>query len=725
MLVALGFPLLLLAGLEMGLRLFGYGYPTSFLLRTQIRGQEMLVDNAKFGWRFFPPAIARSPTPIAMQAKKPSGVYRIFLFGESAVLGDPRPSYGVAHYLEVILEERFPGTRFEVIPAAMTAINSHVMLPIAREFANYDGDLWIVYAGNNEYIGPFGPNTVFGTASLPLPTVRLKLALEATKTGQLLSSIRERIRPQNPKTDWSGLKMFQENQLAAGDPRRAVVDENYRRNLEDVLKAGVRAGVPVLLSTMASNLRDCAPFGSLHSPPLSGADLSPWEELYRTASTNSGQSAWAEATAGFRSAVQKSPQHAESYFRLAQCEEALGQTAEAKKHYLAARDLDAMPFRAGSSLNSRVRDLAQKHALTSVTFVDSEKSLSEASPGQISGREFFYEHVHLTPEGNYRLALTWAEAILPKLPAKLTDKKTPSWADADVCAQKLGLSDWNRSSMLEEIARRLADAPYTSQFNHTARRAQLLEQIAELREKLHPRNITDARVLFEEALRQRPDRVWLHQNYAEFLELSGNLEKAAAEWQTVRDFLPHHHVGHFQAGRLLSQLRKYEEARKAMEEVLRIRPDLEEAYLELGQAYAGQRKWDEALKQYALAQKYRPNDPRIPLRRADVLAAQNKREEAIQNLREAIRLRSSYWEARYLLGVELALDQKLAEAQTEFQEVVRLKPDHIAGRFNLAVALAKQNKLSEAMREFEETLKRDPEHKQARQYLDALRGAAR
>ena len=66
-------PLLLLGGLELGLRLAGYGYPTSFFKRARIGGKDYLVDNDKFGLRFFPPGLARSPTPVLMTAKKAPG----------------------------------------------------------------------------------------------------------------------------------------------------------------------------------------------------------------------------------------------------------------------------------------------------------------------------------------------------------------------------------------------------------------------------------------------------------------------------------------------------------------------------------------------------------------------------------------------------------------------------------------------------------------------------
>src|SRR6266850_132881 len=57
-------PLLLLACCELVLRLAGFGYPTDFLLRTQIQGRDFFIPNEKFGFRFFPAEIARTPTPL-------------------------------------------------------------------------------------------------------------------------------------------------------------------------------------------------------------------------------------------------------------------------------------------------------------------------------------------------------------------------------------------------------------------------------------------------------------------------------------------------------------------------------------------------------------------------------------------------------------------------------------------------------------------------------------
>src|SRR5258708_17071007 len=48
-----GLPLVVLALVELTLRLFGVGYRTDFLLALDKDGKTHLVQNNRFGWRFF------------------------------------------------------------------------------------------------------------------------------------------------------------------------------------------------------------------------------------------------------------------------------------------------------------------------------------------------------------------------------------------------------------------------------------------------------------------------------------------------------------------------------------------------------------------------------------------------------------------------------------------------------------------------------------------------
>ncbi len=72
-------PLLLLGGLEIILRLSGYGYPTGFFEKIRGGEKEFLVNNENFIMRFFPPETARfhqSPTTLKLVAA--AGCQRLF-----------------------------------------------------------------------------------------------------------------------------------------------------------------------------------------------------------------------------------------------------------------------------------------------------------------------------------------------------------------------------------------------------------------------------------------------------------------------------------------------------------------------------------------------------------------------------------------------------------------------------------------------------------------------
>ncbi len=240
---ALALPLLLLTLLELGLRAIGYGYPTNFFLKTQMAGRPVLIENQNFARRYFPPGLARSPQPTLLPAVKLPDTCRLFIFGESAAMGDPEPAFGVGRILEVLLRARYPGKKFEVVNVAVTAINSHVIRQIAKDCAPRQGDVWIIYMGHNEVVGPFGAGTVFGTQAPSLAFIRAHIALKATRIGQWLDEIKNHLGGKASRpASWEGMEMFLDQQIRERDPRMAVVYHHFEKNLEDILRIGSASG---------------------------------------------------------------------------------------------------------------------------------------------------------------------------------------------------------------------------------------------------------------------------------------------------------------------------------------------------------------------------------------------------------------------------------------------------------------------------------------------------
>ncbi len=226
-------PVLFLCLLEGSLRLFGYGYPSDFFV--PVPGRSAWTTNQRFGWQFFPPAIAREPQVCEFPFAKSEDTCRIFILGESATMGVPEPAFSFGRMLEAMLRERYPGVRFEVVNAAMTAINSHVIVPIADQCAAKKADVIIVYMGNNEVIGPFGPGTVLAGYSPSRGMIRASMFARTWRTGHLLHNmLRRESSPSNAAMEWKGMEAFTGRDVTADDPRLETVYKCFRANLEAI-----------------------------------------------------------------------------------------------------------------------------------------------------------------------------------------------------------------------------------------------------------------------------------------------------------------------------------------------------------------------------------------------------------------------------------------------------------------------------------------------------------
>ncbi len=709
-------PVLVLVLSEVGLRLAGYGYDTRFFVESEVGGETRLVTNPKFGYRFFPPKLARTPSPYSFVREKAPGTYRIFLFGESAALGDPQPAYGMGRYLQALLELRYPEAKFEVIPAAMTAINSHALVDMARECADYDGDLWIIYMGNNEMVGPFGAMTLFGAEAPSRLVIRAGLAFKRMRLGQWMAEhlggggVMEALPEQ-----WGGLGMFLEKALAPDDPKRGVVEEHFGANLRDMVASGQRAGAGILLCTVGGNLLDCPPFASRHALSFDAGLAGAWSNHVSAAVSAQAGGDWAGALAELDHAAGMDAGYAEVRYRQGVVALELGGGEAALAHLRAASDGDALAFRTGSDLNRMVRELAG--AESGVGLVDIEELLNEEGP---VGREVFLDHVHYDFAGNERVARWLAEEVAGRLPEAMKGGAKPRFARTDAVEARLGLTDWNRVRVWEEMLRRFQQAPFTGQLGHGERDEWMAGRIAGLRDALHPRRYLEAEDIYLEAIGVHPKDPLLQENFAVFLEATDDLQRAVETWQSVSSLMPENPLPWFEQGRLLSRLGQMDGARGAFERSLALRPDLDEARLELGQLLFRQQRYEEALAMYEDLRSRNPNNPRVLRHMADPLGALERRGEVIECLSKAVELSPSYWEARYLLAVELGFKKDFIAAQQQFALVVQQRPDFVLARDNLGVSYVRTGKLREAREQFVEALRLDPQNAAVRQHLESL-----
>ncbi len=612
--------------LEGTLRVFQYGYNPRFFLQGVGSDPAVITENHTFFWTFFPKTLSRSPQPIQFESKQPKDRVRIFWFGESAAMGDPEPAFGPARLLEVLLSARFPETRFEVINLAVTAINSHVILPIAREAAAHDADFWCVYMGNNEVHGQFGPGTVFGSTRSSLPLIRASLMAKRSRIGQLANTLVNRVGGSSTGPDnWSGMAMFTERQVPANDPRLSSVYHNFQSNLQGIIDAGVGTGANVLVSSVAVNLRDSAPFRSSSRPQA--PDPSILAEINRLIAAGEDQAAFTQA----ESASKKHPNHAELSFKIAQCHWNLGDFEKAKDAYRRARDLDTLRFRTDGRLNRAIKEIASGHASDQVHFVDAESLFDFNAPNGIPGDEFFWDHVHFRFPGSYLLALAFARELeSPLVKRTSTSKETlPPWPSLSACAQTLNLTRWSDYQMTLQMRQRLNEEPFRSQSVHTARDQRLNRELQQHAAGVTAESFPIQRPSFEQALARRPQDPILRDQYARFLHSFKDTDAAVTQWQTVLKQMPRHLMAHIGIGQALAENPdRAQEAETSLRQANEIRPATVDILVGLGKAEFTQKKYPAARKSLASALQLRPSS-------VDALLWASRTENALGEIQEA------------------------------------------------------------------------------------------
>lgn len=498
-------PLILLAAIEGALRLAGVGYSTELTVPCTLQGRPAACYNLFFPAPFFPPGMIKTPQAYAIPAEKPKGTYRIFVLGESAAMGDPDPAFAFSRYLEVMLRERYPAMKFEVVNTGSVAINSHVLLPIAQGLAKQKPDLFIIYSGNNEVVGPYGPGTALTSSSMRLLVIRASIFVHSTRIGHLLTQVGQE------KKEWRGMEMFLDKQVRASSPLMKYSYENFEQNLRETVVAARASGARVIVSTVATNLKDCAPFASQHREDLTVEALRSWNLLVQQGADLENARAYDEALQRYQSAMEIDGDDAELEFRMARVEWVKGDYAAAKARFIRARDLDTLRFRADSRINDINRSVAASTA--GAEMVDADAIFAAQSPNGVTGSELVYEHVHMTPLGNYTLARAIFKQIASKLPPengqKPQEADIPSEAE---CERVLAFTGHDQTRIAAEMLQRLQRPPFTNQLNHSDQLLRLA-----IKAESPDENPADTAGKYQWAIAQKPDDRILHYNYGLFL----------------------------------------------------------------------------------------------------------------------------------------------------------------------------------------------------------------
>jgi len=633
-------PLLMLICLETGLRAFGYGVPTGLTVRQKVNGQESILNNPYFTWKYFSPLMARHPDPFILPAgRRPPTTFRIVLLGGSAARGIPWPDFSIARVLEVMLAEQYPGIRFEVINTATVAINSHVVYDMVRaSVRELEPDLFLVYMGNNEVVGPYGAGSSFTSSTPSTHMVRLVTYLRSLRVGQWIRQMKRHrcLRGSNPR--WQGPEMFLDHKIRADDPELDRTYESFADNVNGICRASRKTGIPVILSTVGVNLRDCPPFASLHRDGISPTLRDEWERRYRKAGELQDRESHHLALEHLSAAEAIDSVYAELHYRKGRSYESLGDLANAEGAYARARDLDALRLRADSVINRIIRDTANRIPGNGVYVVDAEEALSAESPNGIAGKDLFYEYVHMTIAGNYVVARVFYDAINRLLPARVMRHATGREVlSLDACKQHLAYTDYSRSMLAEEMLRFLGRPPFTFQLHNDRRRQRFRDQVLEV-----------ARI------RNRQSYDLISRQYEDRLAYTA-ARRGEADWLILLNY------GLFLRYFSPADPHAEEQLRDALEQV----PQSDDVIRALIESLLSQGKYGEADACYRDRLAFFHQSPYFEYQVGNLYAAAKEHTRAAAHYQKAIDLEPCWGEAHYLLAGALMKGEHLSPGARE------------------------------------------------------------
>ncbi len=404
-LIAICFPLLLIIVFEFLLRLLHVGTDLHLVQKIESQGSDVTHRlNPSIELAYYPMEVS-GPEPRPFTLPKPIKTFRVVCLGGSTVIGFPYGSeLAFPRQIEVLLSLQNPEIEFEVLNAGVTSMNSFVVADLAEEAIVCDPDLLIVHTGHNEFYGPGGPASAVGNLS---PNWKSLInVLRRSRTGQLLSKVKPIISDEENLLD--ALPIQFDIPLESETVRQA--EQNLRLNLNRVVETALTANVPLVLSSVSSNLRDQSPmrpFGEIADQSIRAE----WEQFVSAGETELLVGNYESALKSLNQAADFYADHARLKFRVAQCLQGLGRNEEARVAYRKARDLDGCRFRAPSSFRQLTENVVKEQDDELVTFVDIAEFLNTKSHPAGPGYDYYLEHVHYLYQGHFELALAFAKHI--------------------------------------------------------------------------------------------------------------------------------------------------------------------------------------------------------------------------------------------------------------------------------------------------------------------------
>ncbi len=350
--------------------------------------------------------------------RKPPGEYRIFAFGESTMQGSQyAPRSNPARWLEAYLKDFLPDKKIRVVNFARMGRGSDFTADTFSQTLQYKPDLAVFYLGHNDFLHQNRHYEV-KDAKKSFQSFARRLVMKSRVISQSSRWVLERrLRRKADRPDDSiEYDTIETPPRGIGEENKSVRTEPgywdnldfFRSNFIRILDTAEKYHVKVLFYESVCNLKDFAPWLSVHIKHLTPEQLETWTRLFEEGKVKQAQSSFVEALDLFRQAYVIDDTYAELSFRMGEICFKTGELADAKRYFEEARDNDAIIFRANKDTLTIMKQLEKEKGFP---YLDTEKILVSEVPGGILGEPIIEDNVHFSIKGQSLVAKAAAQEI--------------------------------------------------------------------------------------------------------------------------------------------------------------------------------------------------------------------------------------------------------------------------------------------------------------------------
>lgn len=345
---------------------------------------------------------------------------RVLVFGASAAFGEMfSPFTAFPGQAEQLLRDAAPSVPIEILNLAHGGMGSRqVAEMVFRALENDNPDLIVVNTGNNEYHELRALKARSDRYDPKAELLRRRLS-----ASYLYRQLRDWFMPAETATSFQG----QDDWLPIGRMDVTVDQDDrelgrrlYKEHLQNVVLAAKDRGIPVLLTTVASNTRGHLDNGTPGKP--TEAEQKALHELHGMAGSVPKARFTAEASARMSLIQTESGWHklGNLYLKVGMVE--IAADAFERKELAALR-----PMTSNRALRDVVKNLNKRHG---VAMCDLAGALAQVSEHGIPGDEHFIDHCHPNADGHFIMGRALAVCILKQDLLDLGQAAAPEWIQA-------------------------------------------------------------------------------------------------------------------------------------------------------------------------------------------------------------------------------------------------------------------------------------------------------